>query len=510
MDISFQLIHFLIMKKQFILPYCLMCIVALVLVNCRDNNEPNPDPGRDNTPAPTIASVTPSAGTVGTKVVIIGTNFSATAAENKIKFGLVEVSADSATSTRLVTKIPKDAVTGKISVQVKSQSVTFSSDFTITQETAVFVNSGSGATATTDVTATSARVSSTIEKEGSKTIIQHGHVWSSVNKEPFTNGRATAKEGKSELGSLPATATFPYQFKSDVKDLDASTIYYVRAYVTTSEGTTYGAVSQVESGKPCLLASVGYTAFSYNAKNQIVKIGNDNNFTYNSDGFLTRYEFISFNPAVLSYVTETYAYEQGRLAKKESKRSLSANSTITTYTYDSDGRLSKETQVTGSATREATYVGGILNKVTLSNGTLVTVENGRIVKQDNGNNNYSMFQYDANGNQTKVNYYVNGKLTDWFEYKYDDQPNFEWAVFSFKGWSADQLIAGGFTQMALKRSRNNCTETSYLVSGNSRTQIREFSYGAGAKVKGYKDTTKSSTMADQVSNITFTYNGACD
>ena len=83
-------------------------------------------------PAPTITSVTPGASIVGGTVVISGTNFSATAANNIVKFnGVAADVPTSASATSLTVIVPAGATTGKISVTVDGQTATFGTDFTV-------------------------------------------------------------------------------------------------------------------------------------------------------------------------------------------------------------------------------------------------------------------------------------------------------------------------------------------------------------------------------------------
>jgi len=81
---------------------------------------------------PTITSFTPTLGLVATSVTITGTNFSATAASNIVKFnGIVASITGTPTSTSIVTSVPTGATTGKITVEVAGQVGTSSTDFTV-------------------------------------------------------------------------------------------------------------------------------------------------------------------------------------------------------------------------------------------------------------------------------------------------------------------------------------------------------------------------------------------
>ena len=61
--------------------------------------------------APTISSFAPSTGAVGSPVVITGTNFSTTLANNTVLFGTIQATVTAATSTQLTVIVPVGATT---------------------------------------------------------------------------------------------------------------------------------------------------------------------------------------------------------------------------------------------------------------------------------------------------------------------------------------------------------------------------------------------------------------
>lgn len=108
---------------------CTFFLSASLLTSCKDDTE--------STPVPIITSFSPASGNAtdgalpGALVTITGLNFSATAADNEIKFnGTVAITA-SATTTELTATVPQGATTGKITIDVNGQTVTSTTDFTI-------------------------------------------------------------------------------------------------------------------------------------------------------------------------------------------------------------------------------------------------------------------------------------------------------------------------------------------------------------------------------------------
>lgn len=85
--------------------------------------------------------------------------------------------------------------------------------------------------AVSQTTSTSAVVAGNILAIGHEDgIIQHGHVWSSDNKQP------TTANTKTELGRMTRAGSF----SSTLTALKPGTAYYVRAYATNAYGTNYG------------------------------------------------------------------------------------------------------------------------------------------------------------------------------------------------------------------------------------------------------------------------------
>lgn len=83
-------------------------------------------------PAITIATVSPSNGSAGTLVAIAGTGFSATVADNIVKFNGTTATVKEASSTILAVEVPSGATTGEVTVQVGSKTGT-GSVFTVVE-----------------------------------------------------------------------------------------------------------------------------------------------------------------------------------------------------------------------------------------------------------------------------------------------------------------------------------------------------------------------------------------
>src|SRR5690606_6439017 len=80
-----------------------------------------------------ITDVTPAAAAPGATVTITGSQFSATAAENVVKFNGAQAMVTAATATSLTVIVPDNATDGKITVTVQNETATSPNFFTIPQ-----------------------------------------------------------------------------------------------------------------------------------------------------------------------------------------------------------------------------------------------------------------------------------------------------------------------------------------------------------------------------------------
>jgi protocatechuate 3,4-dioxygenase beta subunit len=163
--------------------------------------------------SPTITSFTPTSGTVGSTVVITGTNFSTPPASNTVTVNGTVATVTNATATQLTVTVPSGATTtGKITVTVNSKIATATADFTVIAEgsTAPTIASftGSGAVgATIIITGTNF---STTEAENAVTI---NGITATVTAATATSLAVTVPSGATSglitvtVGGVTATST---------------------------------------------------------------------------------------------------------------------------------------------------------------------------------------------------------------------------------------------------------------------------------------------------------------
>ena len=96
---------------------------------------------RQNSNLPAILEFTPNSGSAGTQVIIYGTNFSSTPAQNTIKFNGTTATVTSSTPTQIVTSVPAGATTGPITVNTPTGLATSSASFTVVASAAPTITS---------------------------------------------------------------------------------------------------------------------------------------------------------------------------------------------------------------------------------------------------------------------------------------------------------------------------------------------------------------------------------
>lgn len=107
-------------------------LFALLLAACGGSSNNDTNSSNATIPTiPTITNFTPASGAVGSTVIINGTNFSPTAANNTVNFNGVSTAVSSATDTQLTVTVPATATSGTITVTTGGQTATSATSFTV-------------------------------------------------------------------------------------------------------------------------------------------------------------------------------------------------------------------------------------------------------------------------------------------------------------------------------------------------------------------------------------------
>jgi hypothetical protein len=109
-----------------------------------------------------------------------------------------------------------------------------------------------------EVTANSAKVVSEVNSTNGECLEQYGVYWSAINKLP------TAADNKIELGKY--CGPFPVSFQNEIKSLASGTVYYIRPFAISAQGTSYGATQEVKPGgvAPVFPAVFGVPVITHN------------------------------------------------------------------------------------------------------------------------------------------------------------------------------------------------------------------------------------------------------
>src|SRR5438270_5816940 len=89
------------------------------------------------TPAPSIASLAPNSGAIGSVITINGSNFGPTQGNGGVKFGTLAATISSWSSTSIVATVPSGAVTGSVVVTAAGGVASNGSTFTVTSAPAI-------------------------------------------------------------------------------------------------------------------------------------------------------------------------------------------------------------------------------------------------------------------------------------------------------------------------------------------------------------------------------------
>ncbi len=232
------------MKKQSIIRFSSLALLATTFAGCE--KPMSPPIGGIVYPAQNlfISTVLPSSGGMGDIIQIDGSGFSDYTSANVVRFGEVAGVVSYASATRLEVRVPFDAETNNVAVEANGLSTTSPDIFTVNHSLPVF--RGEGSDEMDNLSAEFARVSSTLMRAGTRSIIQHGHVWSSFQSSPGYNDSPE----QTVLGAVNDNWGATYKFSSPMEGLQPNTTYTVRPYVMTKDGgVTYGPSSQFTTQK---------------------------------------------------------------------------------------------------------------------------------------------------------------------------------------------------------------------------------------------------------------------
>jgi hypothetical protein len=133
--------------KRFILIYPITAFLLISLISSCSKSNPKP---QNNTPALAVSSLSVTSGPYNTSVIITGTGFSATQADNRVFFNNKAATVTAATTTQLTATVPLGAGTGNITVSVKNGTPVTGPVFTYQLSAIVTTVAGSAQSGSTE------------------------------------------------------------------------------------------------------------------------------------------------------------------------------------------------------------------------------------------------------------------------------------------------------------------------------------------------------------------------
>jgi hypothetical protein len=192
-------------------------------------------------PPPSITSLSPASGSVGTSVTMAGANFGATQGTSTISFNGTIASPSSWSATSIVAPVPNGATTGNVTVTVAGQTSN-AVNFTVVPPPSITGLSPASAAIGTSVTITGANFGAT---QGSSTVSFNGtsalpSSWSATSiVAPVPNGATTGKVTVTVAGQTSNGASFAVIPPPSITSLSPNS--GAVGTLVTITGTSFGA-----------------------------------------------------------------------------------------------------------------------------------------------------------------------------------------------------------------------------------------------------------------------------
>ncbi|WKN42163.1 IPT/TIG domain-containing protein [Tunicatimonas pelagia] len=103
-------------------------LILFSLIGCSDDDSDSPAPGP---PSPTIQTLLPDSGQVGSLIRIVGSSFGQDAAKVQVTFNTQVAAIESVSDTLVEVKVPEGAQTGKVRLTVNQDTVYSGQDFRV-------------------------------------------------------------------------------------------------------------------------------------------------------------------------------------------------------------------------------------------------------------------------------------------------------------------------------------------------------------------------------------------
>jgi RHS repeat-associated protein len=393
-----------------------------------------------------ITSISPTAGSVGSTVTIVGDGFGATQSDSVITFnGTTATGIGSWSNTSISVSVPTGASTGPVTVEVAGITVVGPS-YEISNSTTLSDSLGNTTTYSTVMVGGKWYVASssgsgcsscTIRGNVTYTFDNYGNVLSTTdpngNTTSYTYDSYNNRTSITQPSVSGGTPTTSYTYNGFGEVLTATDPL---GHTTTNTYDSHGNLTSVTTPAPGGGASASVTSFTYNSLGELTQItdplGHATMMTYTSAGLVatitdpqsnvTTYAYDSHGNRTsitdaLSHVT-SFTYDSGdRLTGI-----TYPDSTTASFTYDYRGRRTSATDQNGKTTTYAYDTADRLTTVTdaASNATNYGYDTeSNLTSITDANSHATDFTYDAYGRVTETTFPSSHSET----YDYDGDNN---------------------------------------------------------------------------------------
>jgi hypothetical protein len=278
--------------------------------------------------------------------------------------------------------------------------------------------------------------------------------------------------------------------------------------VTVSKAPATSSVCRVVSIVGKSTTSGSKTTYQVDSQNRLVQEKTENAdgnntlissnttvYTYDADGFLTRsvrsYWYATPSNSSLKEMTNTYAYQNGRMVKTELVMTTvggTSSSSTTQYEYDAQGNVNKRINTSSAGLQEtATFANGLATAITSNQATYTLNAQGFVAKRVNTNGTSSVYQYNAAGQNTVIeNYNASGVKTGYTTYESVDRKlNTPTNPLGFKGHPTTVPATYGNNGLTAKLvtytidatgKETKTNEYSNVYQGDSRGNVASYVY----------------------------------
>lgn len=242
-------------------------------------------------------------------------------------------------------------------------------------------------------------------------------------------------------------------------------------------------------------AGTATNTWTYTADGQLSKLvyasGSREEYTYNSDGYLTT--LASITSAGTTSFSSSVEYANGRVTKITGKNAAGAIASTQTFEYDGTGSLTRLVEAyAGSSTYTYVFTNDRLTGCTIRSSSGAesqpyTFENG-LVKRYISGPSQTNYEYGAQGRRSRIENISSGRVYSYQVYEYTDGTNYNEEINAFKGFP--EAVRYGIVQTGARGLPSRSTGYTIPTTG-STYKSSEYTYTYSKNTSGFPLETNS-------------------